>query len=106
MENNHTAETASISSPARFKVVASPPTNSPSGSTKMNHLANNSAHSASTPSPPPMPPLAGADCEDMQPREAVIHNVPSIELPEDGKKKHNPHHSVEIEEFFYSSKFT
>ena len=53
----------------------------------MNHVANNSA---STPSPPPMPPQGGADCEDMQPREAVIHNVPSIELPEDGKKKHQP----------------
>ena len=59
----------------------------------MNHVANNSA---STPSPPPMPPQGGADCEDMQPREAVIHNVPSIELPEDGKKKHN----VKIDEFF------
>ena len=91
MENNTTSETASISSPSRFKVVASPPTNSPSGSTKMNHLANDSAHSASipSPSPPPMPPLAGADCEDMQPREAVIHNIPSIELPEDGKKKND-----------------
>jgi hypothetical protein len=89
-------------SSSRFKIVSSPPAvTSPLVSTKMNHVANISAPSASSPSPPP-PPMARPSAsppppptlttvEDaqptaMEPRDAVVLSVPSIELP-DGKKK-------------------
>ena len=96
------SEAGSTESPSssRFKVVSPPSalaSNSPLGSAKMNHVANNSGPSASSShSPPPPPPSAlvlGSNSEDaeaenggpMQPREAVVRSVPSIELPDDGK---------------------
>ena len=106
------SEAGSTESPSssRFKVISPPSalaSNSPLGSAKMNHVANNSGPSASTPPPPPSTLVLGvrsnsaAEAEDasseaenggpMQPREAVVRSVPSIELPDDGKlyKKNN-----------------
>ena len=100
------SEAGSTESPSssRFKVISPPSalaSNSPLGSAKMNHVANNSGPSASTPPPPPSTLVLGvrsnsaAEAEDasseaenggpMQPREAVVRSVPSIELPDDGK---------------------
>lgn len=91
------SEAGSTESPSssRFKVVSPPSalaSNSPLGSAKMNHVANNSGPSASTPPPPPSTLVLGSEdateAENggpMQPREAVVRSVPSIELPDDGK---------------------
>jgi len=90
------SEAGSTESPSssRFKVVSPPSalaSNSPLGSAKMNHVANNSGPSASTPPPPPSTLVLGSEdateAENggpMQPREAVVRSVPSIELPDDG----------------------
>ena len=61
---------------------------SPLGSAKMNHVANNSAPSASTPyhiqnGDEQLTELS-EDKGSMQPREAVVRSVPSIELPDEG----------------------
>ena len=104
------SESGSVDS--RFKVASPPAVNSPLGSAKMNHVAaNSSTLSASTTSPATTNALNGdkvtgsaeiggtgssikveddsatEDSEDklpMEPREAIVRSVPSIELP-DGK---------------------
>ena len=81
-------------SSSRFKVTVSPPaSNSPIGSAKVNHVAKSASNTAS-PAHNKTPEhvengVQEAEEEDngpMQPREAIVRSVPSIELP-DGKRK-------------------
>ena len=105
------SESGSVDS--RFKVASPPAVNSPLGSAKMNHVAaNSSTLSASTAAPATTTNALNGDkvtgsaeiggtgssikveddsateeSEDklpMEPREAIVRSVPSIELP-DGK---------------------
>ena len=80
---------------SRFKVTVSPPaSNSPIGSAKLNHVAKAASNSpaASNNKTPEhvengVPEAEEVDDElpgPMQPREAIVRSVPSIELP-DGK---------------------
>ena len=89
------AGSESPSGSSRFKVVSPPSalaSSSPLGSAKMNHVANNSAPSASnTPyhiqqngDEHQLTELSEDKGSNMQPREAVVRSVPSIELPDEG----------------------
>ena len=100
-----TASEAGSESPSssRFKVVASPPppsnghdiaSSSPIGSTKMNHVANTISVTSPTPPPDVQNGSAASAVEistsdekqpPMEPREPIVHSVPSIELPDVGK---------------------
>ena len=96
MEENVSEGGSESPNSSRFKVTVSPPaSNSPIGSAKVNHVAK-----TASPSPPPPPKnktpehvengVQEVDQEEkpgpMEPREAIVRSVPSIELP-DGKGK-------------------
>ena len=96
MEENVSEGGSESPNSSRFKVTVSPPaSNSPIGSAKVNHVAK-----TASPSPPPPPKnktpehvengVQEVDQEEkpgpMEPREAIVRSVPSIELP-DGKEK-------------------
>ncbi len=88
----------------RFKITSPPPGSGPLGagggspvlSTKSNHTANNKSPSpppSSTSATPatiatPLSPTAQKTDDQMQPRDAVVLSVPSIELP-DGESQSN-----------------
>ena len=88
-------------SSSRFKVTVSPPaSNSPIGSAKVNHVAKSASATTASNSASPAHNKTPEHVENgvqeaeeeengpMQPREAIVRSVPSIELP-DGKRKIN-----------------
>ena len=98
MEENVSEGGSESPNSTRFKVTVSPPaSNSPIGSAKVNHVAKTASSTAS-----PQSAISNnktpehvengvqeVDQEEkpgpMEPREAIVRSVPSIELP-DGKK--------------------